>query len=64
MSSTRLSLSPEELREKIRLAAPQGNIACAAASRLAEELSISTQEMGKLLNELGIKIKLCQLGCF
>jgi len=48
----------------MRLAAPQGNIACAAAFRLAGELSISTQEMGKLLDELGIKIKLCQLGCF
>jgi hypothetical protein len=57
-------LSPEEREAKIRLAAPQGKIACAAAFRLAEELSISTQEMGKLLNELGIKIKLCQLGCF
>ncbi|MGD0970316.1 MAG: hypothetical protein ABSA04_02785 [Desulfobaccales bacterium] len=57
-------MSPEELEAEIRLAAPQGNIPCAAAFRLAEELSISTQEMGKLLNELGIKIKLCQLGCF
>jgi hypothetical protein len=57
-------MSPEELEAQIRLAAPQGKIACAEAFRLAEELSISTQEMGKLLNELGIKIKLCQLGCF
>jgi hypothetical protein len=57
-------MSPEEREAKIRLAAPQGKIACAAAFRLAEELSISTQEMGKLLNKLGIKIKLCQLGCF
>jgi len=64
VSSTRPSLNPEELQEKIRLAAPQGKIACAAAFRLAGELSISTQEMGKLLDELGIKIKLCQLGCF
>ena len=57
-------MSPEELKAKIRLAAPQGNIACTAAFSLAKELSISTQELGKLLNELGIKIKLCQLGCF
>ncbi len=62
--STRPSLSPEELQDKIRLAAPQGKIACAAAFRLAGELSLSTQEMGKLLNELEIKIKQCQLGCF
>jgi len=57
-------MSPEELQAKIRLAAPQGKIACAAAFRLAGELSLSTQELGKLLDELGIKIKLCQLGCF
>ena len=57
-------MSPEELQAKIRLAAPQGKIACAAAFRLAGELSLSTQEMGKLLNELEIKIKQCQLGCF
>ncbi len=57
-------MSPEELKAKIRLAAPQGNIACAAASRLAEELYISTQEKGKLQNELGIKNKQCPLGCF
>ena len=60
----RQSMSPEELEAKIRLAAPQGKIACAAAFRLAEELSISTQELGKLLDKLGIKIALCQLGCF
>jgi hypothetical protein len=60
----RRSLSPEELQAKIRLAAPQGKIACAAAFRLAEELSISTEELGKLLNKLEIKIKMCQLGCF
>ncbi len=57
-------MAPEELKAKIRLAAPQGRIACAAAFRLAGELSISLEEMGKLLNELGIKIEMCQLGCF
>ncbi|MGP8050328.1 MAG: hypothetical protein ACLPYB_06910 [Desulfobaccales bacterium] len=58
------SMSLEEQKAKIRLAAPQGKIACAAAFRLAGELSISTRELGSLLNELGIKIESCQLGCF
>ena len=57
-------MSREELKAKIKAAAPEGKIACAAAMRLAEELVISRQDMGKLLNELGIKIKQCQLGCF
>ena len=57
-------MSREELKAKIQAAAPEGNISCAAAMRLAEELVISRQHMGKLLNELKIKIKQCQLGCF
>jgi hypothetical protein len=59
-----MDMDQEELKVKIRAAAPQGRIACAAACRLAEELAISRKEMGELLNELNIKIKHCQLGCF
>ncbi len=57
-------MNQEELHAKIRAAAPEGRIACAAAFRLAKELSLPTRDMAKLLDELGIKIKLCQLGCF
>jgi hypothetical protein len=54
----------EELKGKIRAAAPEGKIPCAAAMSLAKELGISRQNMGELLNELRIKITQCQLGCF
>jgi hypothetical protein len=57
-------MTQEELKTRIRAAAPEGKIACAAAFRLAEDLKISRQEMGNLLNELRIKIIQCQLGCF
>ena len=57
-------MSREELIVKIKAAAPEGKISCAAAMRLAEELVISRQQLGQLLNELRIKIKQCQLGCF
>ena len=57
-------MTQEDLKNKIRAAAPEGKIACGAAMRLAEELVISRKDMGKLLNELKIKIKQCQLGCF
>ena len=57
-------MSREELKDIIRAAAPESKITCAAALRLAEELHISRQEMGNLLNELKIKITQCQLGCF
>ncbi len=57
-------MSREELKDKIKAAAPDGRIACATAMRLAEELVISRKDMGKILNELKIKIKNCQMGCF
>lgn len=57
-------MTPEELRAKIRAAAPEGKMPCAAAFRLAEELGISRRDLGNLLDELKIKITQCQLGCF
>ena len=57
-------MSQEELKAKIKAAAPEGKIPCAAAMSLAKELGISRKEMGELLNELRIKIIQCQLGCF
>ncbi len=57
-------MNEEEVKNRIRAAAPEGNIPCAAAFRLAEELGISRKDLGNLLNELRIKIIQCQLGCF
>ncbi len=57
-------MNEEEVKSRIRAAAPEGKMPCAAAFRLAEELGISRQELGDLLNDLKIKIVQCQLGCF
>ncbi len=57
-------MTEEDLKTRIRAAAPEGKIPCGAAFRLAEELGISRKELGHLLNELRIKIIQCQLGCF
>jgi hypothetical protein len=57
-------MNQEELKAKIRAAAPEAKIPCAAAMSLAQELGISRKEMGDMLNELRIKIIQCQLGCF
>ena len=57
-------MNQEELKAKIKAAAPEGRIPCAAAMNLAKELGISRKEMGELLNEIPIKIIQCQLGCF
>jgi hypothetical protein len=57
-------MSREDLEVKIKAAAPESKISCAAAMRLAEELVISRKDLGKILNELKIKITQCQMGCF
>lgn len=57
-------MNEEELKSRIRAAAPGDKIPCAAALRLAEELGLSRKDLGELLNELRIKIIQCQLGCF
>jgi hypothetical protein len=57
-------MSRDEIKDKIRAAAPEGKIACVAAFRLAEEMGLSRRLLGELLNELKIKIIQCQLGCF
>jgi hypothetical protein len=52
------------MKARIKAEAPEGRIPCAAAFRLAQELSLSRKDLGELLNELKIKITQCQLGCF
>ena len=57
-------MSTDEIKERIKAAAPEGRIPCPAAFRLAEEMGLSRKDLGELLNELKIKITQCQLGCF
>lgn len=39
-------------------------ITCSDARKIAEELGVPYKEVGKIANELKIKIKDCELGCF
>jgi hypothetical protein len=57
-------MSQEDIKARIKAAAPNGKIPCAAGFRLAEELGLSRKDLGELCNELKIKIIQCQLGCF
>jgi len=44
--------------------AVDGRIACAEALKLAAELGVPAQEVGRAANELKIKVVSCSLGCF
>lgn len=47
-----------------RVLHPGGRIACAVALAVAASLDVSGKPVGRLLNELKIKVHDCQLGCF
>lgn len=56
-------IKPEVL-EAVRKAAREGRITCTEARKLAGELKVSPKVVGMAANELKIKIKSCELGCF
>jgi len=54
----------EKVLEAVKLAAPEGRISCADAHALARKLGVELILIGKAADELKIKIRNCQLGCF
>jgi hypothetical protein len=59
-----MRISKEALREAVRKAAVENRLTCEKAHELGKELDIPLQEIGVICNELNIRIKACQLGCF
>jgi hypothetical protein len=57
-------MDDNELKERIMAKQVGGNISCAAAIEIAEATGASKNHIGELLNEMRIKIRSCQLGCF
>lgn len=52
------------VRDKIIENAVQGDLACAVAFKIAQELGVSPAEIGKTLDLLDLRLKKCQLGLF
>jgi hypothetical protein len=50
--------------DRIKSESKSGKIACRKALMLAVEMDLSPKELGDLLNEVGVKVSTCQLGCF
>jgi len=57
-------MNESELKKLIMRRQVDGKISCKAAFDIAEESGASKRDVGELLNELQIKIRACQLGCF
>ena len=54
----------EQIMARLKEVAKDGRITCSAARQVAEEMKVSPQVIGPLCNELKLKIKGCELGCF
>jgi len=52
------------IRELIMKKQSDQRISCKAAMEVADETGAPRAKIGRLLNEMGIKIHSCQLGCF
>ena len=57
-------MTAEQLREAIRQRSADGKIACKALLELAKASAAEPREIGRLCDEMGIRISACQLGCF
>lgn len=54
----------DQVIEAIKKKATEEHIPCAVCFQVSEEYGIPKRELGKLLDELGIKVMQCQLGLF
>ncbi|HTG01005.1 MAG TPA: hypothetical protein VK654_10525 [Nitrospirota bacterium] len=54
----------EKVIEAVRAAAVDNRISCSKARALAQKHGVSLAEMGRICNELKIKVSACELGCF
>ena len=54
----------KRIEEAVREKAKDGKLPCVVCFKIAEDFGISNKEMGKILNEMKVKISQCQLGCF
>ncbi len=64
LKSSSLLLKKKSAGMHIKKNAVNGKISCPALRKIAEKLEIPYKEAGNVANELKIKIKNCDLGCF
>jgi alanyl-tRNA synthetase len=54
----------EEIKKLVLQNQKDGKISCKKAFEIAESLGVPVRNVGDVIDELGIKIVACQLGCF
>ena len=59
-----MDTTDEQLREAVARVATDGRAPCRALLEIARRLEVDAKAVGRMCNELEIKIYGCQLGCF
>lgn len=54
----------EKIAEQIKKKSVNNILPCPVARKIAQELSVSYEEVGRTADELKVKITDCELGCF
>jgi len=55
---------PTDLRAAVEALAAEGKAPCRRLLELAERTGVAARDVGRLCDEMHIKIVACQLGCF
>jgi LAO/AO transport system kinase len=64
VKSIEMVAQQKKIKELLKQKSTEGCITCSDARKIAEDLGIAYIEVGKIANNLKIKIKDCKLGCF
>ena len=54
----------EQVKAEVEKAATEKVLTCHDARALAEKLGVDYSTVGQACNEAGIKVRICELGCF
>jgi hypothetical protein len=54
----------DKVIEEIKKRASNNRLPCPVARKIAQEFSVSPEEIGRAADDLKIKITDCELGCF
>ncbi len=54
----------EQVKEAVKQAATDGVLTCHDARALAEALGVTYALVGQACDEAGLKVRVCELGCF
>lgn len=59
-----MTMNEDLLKEKIKSSLVDDKLPCAVAHQVAKEMNVELKEVGRVADDMGIKITKCQLGIF